>query len=120
MVVHVVPQRTCPAAHGARQAPLTHVVEAEHGCPHVPQLRLSLLRLLQTAPQNVLGAGQPPSTISMAVHVPPAQTIPLGHTVLHVMQLFGSTLVSTHALPHMVSADGHEVMHWPPLQVALP
>jgi hypothetical protein len=79
---------------GQTQPPATHVCEAKHTVPQVPQLAESVCLFTQAPLQTAWPAGQtqPPAT-----HVCEAK-----HTVPQVPQLSGLVCVSTHVLPHWV------------------
>jgi hypothetical protein len=93
-----VPQRTWVL--GQLQTPVVHVRPAGQTVPHALQFELSPLRSTQVPgevavlPQTLRPVEQP--------HTPAEQVAPAAQTVPHAPQLFGSTCVSEHVVPHTV------------------
>jgi hypothetical protein len=111
---HELLQFDRPGAQPAAQAPtLQTAIVLTHVVPHAPQFFGSDPRSTQTPLHGALPAGHPQTPWRQACEAP--------HFVPHVPQLFGSLCLSTHELPHVVSAApaspiGHDAAHCPRLQ----
>jgi hypothetical protein len=71
-----------------KQVPRTQLSFSAQAVPHVPQLAVSLCRLVQVVPQSVWPAGQ------LVTHCPLAHVCPDAHLVPHLPQLFTSEVRS--------------------------
>jgi len=88
------------------------VVLAPQTLPQLPQLELSLVVSMQAVTPASFGHAVRPMP-HVVPHVPLLHDSPEAHALPHPPQFDGSTLVSTHELPHCVVPPPHDEAHAP-------